>query len=57
MGKSAEKMAVSLVASCAAIASAAAVAATAFGDSLGNVGDVRLKGYLGERLEIGRAHV
>ena len=30
---------------------AAAVAATAFGDSLGNIGDVRLKGRLGERLD------
>lgn len=29
---------------------AVAVAATAFGDSLGNIGDVRLKGRLGERL-------
>ena len=29
---------------------AAAVAATALADSLGNIGDVRLKGYLGERL-------
>ena len=30
---------------------AAAVAATALGDSLGNIGDVRLKGRLGERLD------
>ena len=30
---------------------AAAVTATALGDSLGNVGDVRLNGYLGERLD------
>ena len=30
---------------------AAAVTATALGDSLGNIGDVRLKGRLGERLD------
>ena len=30
---------------------AAAVAFAAFGDSLGNIGDVRLKGRLGERLD------
>lgn len=30
---------------------AALVAITAFGDSLGNIGDVRLKGRLGERLD------
>ena len=30
---------------------AAMVAATALGDSLGNIGDVRLKGRLGERLD------
>ena len=30
---------------------AMAVAFAAFGDSLGNIGDVRLKGYLGERLD------
>lgn len=30
---------------------AAVVASVALGDSLGNIGDVRLKGYLGERLD------
>ena len=37
-----------MIAFCTVVTVAASVA---FGDSLGNVGDVRLKGYLGERLD------
>lgn len=37
-----------VIAVCAVVTVAASAA---FGDSLGNIGDVRLKGYLGERLD------
>ena len=41
---------------CGTILSAVAASA-AFGDSLGNIGDVRLKGYLGERLDATAANI